>query len=130
MMFDEPLTPDIEQFESKLSAAFAHDPPPALRSRVVAAVRGELRRKRATDRWKRAMVIAATLLVWANLTFCAYSLSGVRYQREGAGLPVDQMARELRKIAPELSREEAYRQALAMSANSNIFPVRRDASHM
>jgi hypothetical protein len=122
-MSTEPLPSDLEQIERKLSSAMQADPSPELRSRITSALRGELRRKRKADRWNFAMAMAATFLIWGNLSLSAVSVTDFHFRPEREHPPVEQIARDIRKLVPELSREEAYREAVLMSAGSNIIPL-------
>jgi hypothetical protein len=123
MMFDEPLPSDLDQIERSLSSALQSDPSPALRTRITTVVHSELRRKKTADRWNFAIAMAATFLIWGNLSLCAVSVTDFHFRPEREGPPVEQLAQEIQKLLPELSKEEAYREAVLMNARSNIIPL-------
>jgi hypothetical protein len=128
MMNDEPMPFDFEQIEHELAAALRSDPPPALGNRIASAVRGELRRKRTAERWNFALATAATFLIWANLSLCAVSVTDFNFRPERQAPPVERMAQEIQTLLPELTREQAYRQAALMSAGASIVPLPKIAA--
>ena len=89
----------------------------------------ELRQKETADRWNFAIAMVATFLIWGNLSLCAVSVTDFHFRPERENPHVDQIAREIQKLLPELSREEAYREAALMSAGSNIIPLPRVSSN-
>jgi hypothetical protein len=111
----EPLPSELDQLERELSAAFRADPSPSLGHRIATTVQNELRRKRTVDRWNFAAALAATFLIWANLSLCAVSVTDFRFRPEPKTLPVEELAQEIHKLLPELTREDAHREAVMMS---------------
>ena len=126
-MSNEPLPSDLDRIERNLSAVLSADPSPSLHDRITTVVHKELRRKKTAVRWNFAIAMAATFLIWGNLSLCAVSVTDFHFRPEREGPPVDQIAQEIQKLVPELSREDAYREAVLMSAQSNIIPLPRVA---
>jgi hypothetical protein len=121
-MTDSDLPPDLAAVEQELSG-LDRSPPAALRSRVLAAVRRELRRRARSSTWRFAATIAAAALVGINLSM---SVANNAAWSPPPGIDRDQMeatAASLRRLLPELPEQEIYRQALAAQGASGFVVV-------
>jgi hypothetical protein len=114
------LPPDLRDLEAALAASVAAQPS-GLRQRVLAAVTRELvegeRRQRRAANWRFAAAIALAALAGMNFVLGATSGSGERLWLQAAPAPgeVDAAAREIARLAPELTARESRRQALLLS---------------
>jgi hypothetical protein len=122
-MASEYLPPELAELEQELTARGREAPAPALRGRVLSAVRRESRRRERRAAWRFAAATAAAALLLANL---AVSAARNTDWRLAGGLDGDHLAAtagRLRAVVPELSAGEAHRQALVAQARSRLAPA-------
>ena len=108
-MPDERLPAELEQIERRLaSRARGIAPPPRLRSRVIGAVRGELRAgpRVRNGWWQFAAALAAMVLLGLNMALASApsEASDARVGRTKAATNV--FTQRLRELLPELREEE------------------------
>lgn len=120
------LPAELAELEAELQKALAGSPGVSLRSRVLAAMRGEVRAQPLRPR--RGVTLsflagtAAAALLWLNL-----SMSLVNNTWRVALAPpqdgVEELAARMRTLMPELTVEEAHRQAATALARSVLAPA-------
>jgi hypothetical protein len=113
-------TPKPDELERALTARPRAEPSKELRHRVRTLVRGELRRPSTVGWWSFAAELAAVMLLWINLSWgavgeTAYNLVTVPDADSWAVV-----VKQIEQLAPELSPQDARRQALLMSARANL----------
>src|SRR5262245_17966058 len=96
-------------------------PPPHLRERVLRAVGEELRRP-ARSRW-RLGVAAAAVLLWVSLSVSVTGNLGMGWGAQVDRDRVEETARSIRDLAPDLPEREVYRQALMAQASTSPAPA-------
>jgi hypothetical protein len=109
------LPPELEQLAARLREL----PSPAseLRGRVLGEVRRELRREAAGSAWWYAGAVAASVLLLLNLSMSAARVTDF-HLRPAARPPADARAvARIQQLAPELSPQEARRQAALLSVD-------------
>ena len=103
-------------FEQEL-LGLSGDPDPKLRGRILATVRRELRQT-TRDRWAWSAAVAAALIVlWANL---AWSVSRPTAPTIGQRATDAELAAQIHELLPELSPEEARRQASWLKRSAGL----------
>ena len=98
------------KLEQQLEGLLRDEPSPELRSRVVRSVASELRRQ-SIDPLTYAGLVAAALVVWANLS---WTVSRNTTYIEPLPPPDPTIAAQIRELLPELSEAEARRQAVLL----------------
>lgn len=88
---------------------------PGLRRKVLGAVRSELRADGGSSlKWRRWLAAAAAYLAWMHCAWSAAqdgrSLAWIASRNE-----INERAEQIRQLVPELTREEARRQAILYS---------------
>ena len=121
-MAKQDLPPELDALEQELYAHARPGPEPALRQRVLAAVRRELGRG-ARRPWHLAAASAAATLLWIN--FSMSIANDMSWPLAGGldGERLETTAARIRALAPELSEREARRQALVAQARSLAAPA-------
>ena len=119
-MENHDLPPDLQELERDLAGRPRPVPPAALRQRVIGGVRAELRRNGSRNGWTFAAGLAAAVVVWVNLSLSATLATGFGSKRGGTGPPVEKVAEQIQQLLPELSDEEARRQAVLLQAGSDL----------
>jgi hypothetical protein len=124
---DPQLPDDLANLQRQLTSQSQLEPGAGLRDRVLAAVGRELRRPPETapgmGDWRFVAALAAAVLLWANLSMSVtLDSSG---GRPGAPEPgrLDAAVAEARRLLPELSEREAYRQAVLARAGTRLTPM-------
>jgi hypothetical protein len=124
---DPQLPDDLANLEGQLASRSQLEPSAGLRDRVLAAVRRELRRPPKTapgmGDWRFAAALAAAVLLWANLSLSVTLDSS--WGRTGAPETgrLDAAVAAARRLLPELSEREAYRQAVLAGAGTRLTPM-------
>jgi hypothetical protein len=111
-MADMRLPREMERVERFLTAGPRPEPSAALRWRVLSQVQYELREDRSRSQQRWAVAIAATLLIGVSVSMAAFLRSVAPLRKNEAPPTVDTVAWRLQQVSPNLSREEALRQAL------------------
>jgi hypothetical protein len=114
---------ELETIERWLAARARPRLPSELRRKVLDGVESRLRRERTAARWSFAAAVAATALVWLNLSFSATQAIGFNPRVEDDGGPsVETLAAEMRCAVPELSAREAMREAFLLRVSRRMMP--------
>jgi hypothetical protein len=120
-MTDVNLPKDLVELEADLNALFVTEPPRGLRDRVLLATGKNRAALLATAEgsqeswWAFAVGLAACIAFWANLSFSALNHE-IRFAGGAELSSIDRQTTSLLEIAPELTREDARRQAAMLSA--------------
>jgi len=120
MMEDYPLPPELEQLERHLAARERSQPPRALKQQVLHGMRADLRRLQARSRWTFAAAMAATVLVWLNLSLCASQATDYGLELDGRHQSLGNDAEQIQQLFPDLPPREAMRQAILLRAGAGV----------
>ncbi len=129
-MEDPRLPPELERLQRDL----AERPTPArsadLRDGVMRSVEAELGPVRPEQNglangrpngwWAFAVAMAATVLVWLNLSLSAAHATSYGLHLAAEPESADRAARQIRDLLPEISRRDARRYAAVLQAGSNL----------
>lgn len=117
------LPDDLRQLEEELIASRSPGPSPEFRDRVLGGVQHELavelQASRRQSRWAFVAAVAASVLVWMNLSISATTVTGDDV-RLAATADVDRLAGEIHELLPELSETEARRQAFLLRSRHTL----------
>ena len=119
-MDDLNLSPELERLERELAERPWEEPSAALRARVIGGARTELGRQRRQAGWAYAVAAAAAALVWINLSLTATRATDYRLAPGEPDAAVDALACQIRELLPEVSRQEAVRQAVLLESGSKL----------
>ena len=119
------LTPELERLERDLAVRPRLEPSAEWQQWLMHSVRSELRRAQSNTRWAFALAVAATVLVWLNLSLSATQATDCGFAPIELKESIAAVAQEIRQLLPELSAEEAMRQAILLRAGSSILPCPR-----
>jgi len=123
------LPEDLADQESELASLPRPEPDAGLRGRVLAAVRGELRRTASSRRlvrggfWSFAAAAAAAALFWANLSMGAANDTDWDFGPPREKTQLRAAAERIRGLVPELSEREALRHAVLLRAGAGLVMV-------
>jgi len=117
------LPAELKGVERDLTGRPRPDPSAELRQRVINGVRAELAQDRVRGRWAFAAAVAATVLVWANLSLCAVQATDYRLDIGAERPSADALAEQIRQLVPDISEREALRQAVLLRAVSSLAPL-------
>jgi hypothetical protein len=115
------LPGDLQRLEHRLAGRPREEPLAALRGRVTAGVEAALRRQRSGGWWMLAAA-AAAVLIWLNLSLSATNATDGTLRPRGTREPVEQIARQIEQLLPDLPREEARRHAVLYRSGSELIP--------
>jgi hypothetical protein len=119
-MDSEDLQTEFERLERALARGVAGVPPGALRQRVMSGVQAELHRPAAHNGWWTLAAMVWAAFLWANL-----SLSAVNRTSFSPPEPLqraEQVAARINQALPEISAQEARRQALLLDVGAALIP--------
>jgi len=114
------LPPELECLERELAARSAPQPTAELRQRITAGVHNGMRHERRIDFWRFAAAAALVAGVWLNLSLCAASQTDFHFQSTDRRQSVEQTARQIKNLLPEMSDADARREALVLCAGGNL----------
>lgn len=114
------LPSDLQQLEVDLGNRSLPKPSDNLRQRVLDDLRTRLRSERSRSRWQFAAALAATVLLWMNLSMSATQATDFGLRRREPTESVETMAKQIAQLAPELSPEDARREAILLRAGVNL----------
>ena len=80
MMGDDPLPLGLAEIEQEFGPLMRFQTPTKFGSRVLAAMRGELRRQRVAANWKFALAIAGGAFLWLHLSFFAATTTDFHFR--------------------------------------------------
>lgn len=116
MMENDSLPPELERLERLLAARELPRASQQAKERLLCSVRAELRRSQARSRWAFAVAMAATVLVWLNLSLSATQATDCGLELDGRRQSVENGAQQIRQLLPDLTPREAMRQAVLLRA--------------
>jgi hypothetical protein len=122
MTEDFPLPPELQGLEQRLAARPRPQPSSRLKEQVLGSLRSELRRSQGGARWAFAVAVAATVLLWLNLSLSATQATDFGLRLDGRRQPVEPIAAEIRQLLPDLPPHEALRQAVLLRAGAGVVP--------
>ena len=128
-MEDFQLPPELQQLERELAGRPHPEPSADMRQRVIGRLRGELRGNGLRNGWTFAAGVAATVLVWANLSLSATLATDYGLPTDSPRPPVGAVAEQIQQLLPELSQREALRQALLLQAGSDLVGYPNVSAH-
>ncbi len=120
-----PLPPELERLEARLAARERPQPSHQAKQRLLCSVRAELRRSRAQSRWAFAAAMAATVLVWLNLSLCATQATDCGLELGGPRQSLESGAEQIHQLLPDLPPREVTRQAVLLRAGTGVIPCPR-----
>ena len=122
-MDDLGLPEDLADLEQRLAARPMPEPSPALRERIMVAVRGQPVGSPPAEPagiWRFAAAAAALLLLLLNLSMSLANDADWAVRERPREQDVASSARRLREIVPELSEREARYITLALESGSRL----------
>jgi hypothetical protein len=122
-MSDDALPPDLAALERELSAHGEVRPSADLRRRVLAAVGEELADRPRRWSWRLAFVAAAAVLLWINFSMSVTNNAGWPRDAGYGGDRLQETARRIRDLVPDMPESEVYRQALLARAGASLSPT-------
>ena len=125
MTDDFSLPPELQRLEPHLAARERPQLSYQAKQRLLCSVRAELRRSQARGRWAFAVAMAATVLVWLNLSLCATQATDCGLELDGPCPPLKDRAEQIHQLLPDLPPREAMRQAVLLRADSGVIPCPR-----
>lgn len=125
MTEDFPLPPDLQRLEELLAARERPQPLPEMKQRLLYSVRAELRRSQVRSRWTFAVAMAASVLVWLNLSLCATQATDCGLKLNDPRQPIEDAAQQIHQLLPDLPPREAMRQAVLLRAGTGVVPCPR-----
>ena len=120
------LPAELERLEEEILAGASGEPSEAVGLRILGAVRGEIRRRRRRERTLFVLGVAASMLLWMNLSWSAAGSVGLGWMTAGDARRLSESGEQLRRLLPELSPQEARRQALVLLGRGEL-PTSRGA---
>jgi hypothetical protein len=122
MSEDFSLSPELQRVEQDLAARRRAEPSGQLKEQCLRTLRAELRRQATRSRWTFALAAAASVLVGLNLSLSASQATDYGFQLDGRQRSVQRTAEEIRRLLPEVSPQEAMRQAVLLRAGAGMVP--------
>jgi hypothetical protein len=134
------LSAELEELERALAARALPGPSADLRERVLGDVRVPLLAcpavlhppqdtagqassgTRGRARWQFALAVAAGVMLWLNLSLAATRATDFGLRLHGPGESIETACRQIEQLVPELSPQEARRQAILLRAGSTLVP--------
>jgi hypothetical protein len=124
------LPGDLQRLERRLARRPREEPPAALHGRVMAGVEAALRRQRSGGGWQMLAAAAAAVLIWLNLSLSATNATDGSLRPRGTREPVEQIARQIERLLPDLPHEEARRHAVLYQSGCDLVPCPRVAARL
>jgi hypothetical protein len=119
-MNDFLLPAELEKLESELILRSIPPSGDQLRRQIASCVHKSLRREQRLDFWRFAAAAALLAGVWLNMSLCAASATDFHFQLAEQRQSVEQTARRIQYLLPELSESESRREAAMLFASSNL----------
>jgi hypothetical protein len=119
-MGDMQLPSDLEQLERDLAERWLPAASSNLRERVLTDLRTRLRAERSRSRWQFALAVAATVLLWMNLSMSATQATDFGFHPGEPAESVETIAKQIEQLVPELSPEDARREAILLRAGASL----------
>lgn len=122
MTEDYPLPSELRRIEQLLSARPLPRHSENMKERFLSDARSELRRQKGRARWAFAASMAASVLVWLNLSISASQATDYGISLQSPQQSVEEIAGEIRQLLPDISPQEAKRQAVLLRAGADAIP--------
>jgi hypothetical protein len=120
MIEDFFLPPDLQRLERHLASRERPQPSDRAKQRLLRGVRAEMQRSQARSRRTFAVAMAATVLVWLNLSLCATQATDCGLGLDGTHQPLEDRVEQIHRLLPDLPPREARRQAVLLGAGSGV----------
>jgi hypothetical protein len=114
------LSPELQQLERDLAHRPLPGAPAVLRQRILDDLGSRRRTERARDRWQFAAAVAAAALLWLNLSMSATQATDFGFRPAGPSDSIEPTARQIGRLVPEFSADEARRQAVLLRAGNQL----------
>jgi hypothetical protein len=111
---------DIEQLEQELATRSRSGPSGELRARVLREVGRKLQDEQRRGAWLFAASVAAVFVIWLNLSWFAARETDFFELKTVSATSVDEITDQIQRLVPELSRQEAGRQALLLHSCNGL----------
>jgi hypothetical protein len=122
MTDDFPLPSELRRIEQLLSARPSPRHSEKMKERFLSDAKAELRRQKTLARWAFAAAMAASVLVWLNLSLSAAQATDYGISLQSPQQSVEQLAGEIRQLLPDIAPREAVRQAVLLRAGADAIP--------
>jgi hypothetical protein len=117
-MSDCQLPEELQRLERVLKERPHEGPSAPLRGRVMAGV--QVRRQQSASGWWMAAGVAAAVLIWLNVSLSATNATEGPLPPRATHDPLEQVARQIQHLVPDLPHEEALRQAALYRSGSAL----------
>ena len=114
------LSAELQELERALAGRPLPGPSAHLREKVLGDVRRRPPPDRGKTRWQFAVAVAATVLLWLNLSLAATRATDCGLRPGGPGQSIETARRQIEELLPELSPEQSRRQAILLRAGSAL----------
>lgn len=121
-MEDCTLPSELQQLERDLFQRSLPDASEGLRQRVLDDMRIRLRNERRRSRWQFGIGVAAAALLWLNLSLSVTQATNFGLQWRENDPSIEVAAEEIQRLVPELSAQEARREAFLMRVTFRMIP--------
>jgi hypothetical protein len=117
-----PLPPELQRIEQLLTARPPLLPSSRLKDNFLCSLQVELRREQTRARWAFAVAMAAIVLLWLNLSLSATQATDYGITLHCRQQSAEGIAEEIRLLLPDLTPQEAKRQAVLLWAGADVVP--------
>ena len=114
------LPDELQELERVLAGRPLPGPSAGLREKVLGGVRRRMPPERWAARWRFAMTAAAGAIVWLNLSLAATRATDCGLRPAGPDQSIETACRQIEQLLPELSPQEARRQAILLCSGSTL----------
>jgi hypothetical protein len=117
-MDDQPLPSELQRLERDLRARPLPAASDGLRERILDSLQARVKTEESRSRWQFAAAVAATVLLWMNLSMSATQATDFGLGPREARKSVEEITQQIQQLVPEFSRDEARHRALLLHAGS------------
>ena len=110
------LSVELQELERALAGRPLPGPSAHLREKVLGDVRRRLPPDRELARWRFAVAVVATVLLWLNLSLAATRTTDCGLRLDGPGQSIETACLQIEQLVPELSPEQSRREAILLRA--------------
>ena len=121
-MEDWTLPPELQQLERDLCCRSLPDASGDMRYNVIKEVRGLMQNEARRSRWQFGIGVAAAALLWLNLSISATQATNFGLQWRENDPSIEVAAEVIQRLVPELSAQEARREAFLMRVTFRMIP--------
>jgi hypothetical protein len=121
---DDWILPDeLQRLETDLGRRRLPEASSDLPQRILGGLQHRRRVAESQARWQFGLAVAASVLVWMNLSLCATQATNFDLRPRAvvdSEESIETIARQIERLAPDLPPEEVRRQAILMRASANM----------